>query len=205
VKIILLPGFETRSVGQPVHILLQLRGLINFLLYLQSLLYRPDLGTEHVEFVVNKVISRGMCLRWPNFFSQCHSTQCPCVYFILPLPPPWNIVLAVQKTIKKHLAHTNTPPACTDFPGTHNACSGPCSNRFTFVIHLFTCTLYKLIYPYSGYDGIWRSGGMVPVIPKLDICIWVSSVTSKLLSPLSTSPRLKTHQLPYSSWPTEPL
>ena len=23
-----------------------------------------------------------------------------------------------------------------------------------FVIHLFTCTLYKLIYPYSGYDGI---------------------------------------------------
>ena len=36
-----------------------------------------------------------------------------------------------------------------------------------FDIHILTYKMYKLSYPYSGHDGIWRSGGTVPVILTL--------------------------------------
>jgi hypothetical protein len=37
-----------------------------------------------------------------------------------------------------------------------------------FVTHLFNYKTYKWIYSYSGHDVIWRSGGTVPVILKID-------------------------------------
>jgi hypothetical protein len=52
---------------------------------------------------------------------------------------------------------------------------------FLLYIHLLTYKSFKLSYPYSGHDGIWRSGGTVPVILNLDIWIWVISVTPKPL------------------------
>ena len=61
-NVFLQPGIETRSVGRPVYILLQLLGLINFQLYQPSLLYRPDLGADYVGFVVDTVITRKVCL-----------------------------------------------------------------------------------------------------------------------------------------------
>ena len=62
VNVFLLPRIETRFVGRPVHILLQLLGLINFLLYQPSLLYRSDLGPDHVGFVVDTGITSEVCL-----------------------------------------------------------------------------------------------------------------------------------------------
>jgi hypothetical protein len=44
-------------VGRPVHILLQLLGLINFQLYQPSLLYWLELGADQVGFVVDKVLT----------------------------------------------------------------------------------------------------------------------------------------------------
>jgi len=57
-----------------------------------------------------------------------------------------------------------------------------------FDIHLFAYNTYYLSYSYSCPDGIWWSGGRIPVILNLDIWIWVISVTPKPLYPLSTSP-----------------
>jgi hypothetical protein len=80
---------------------------------------------------------------------------------------------------------TTLPPSCTDCPLTPSACPACTVIAFLLVIHLFTYKTYKLCYPYSVRDGIWRSGGTFPVILNLDIWIWVIRVTPKLLYPLS--------------------
>jgi hypothetical protein len=74
---------ETRFFGRPVLLL----GLIYFQLQYPSLLYRPDLGPDHVGFVVDSIITREVCLWGHKIFCQYRSTKCPCAYFILPLSP----------------------------------------------------------------------------------------------------------------------
>jgi len=69
VNIFLLPGIEARYFDLPVYFLFQLLGLINFQLYPPSHLYWPELGADQVGFVVDKLITKEVCVTGPIFFS----------------------------------------------------------------------------------------------------------------------------------------